>query len=131
MSTKAENFRNAPKLNFDLYVISFICTNFEAFTTFSAIFTCIRCILFIVQLYSYCPEAPYGRVKYVAHRASCFANYRFSVFLKYGSACSTKYGFVFSRITVFRILQITVFLILDIRFFLLCKIQFSHYSRYS
>ena len=37
--TKAENFRNAPKPNFDLYVISFICTNFEAFTTFSAIFT--------------------------------------------------------------------------------------------
>ena len=42
MRTKAGNFRNAPKLNFDLYVISFICTNFEAFTTFSAIFTCIR-----------------------------------------------------------------------------------------
>ena len=35
MRTKAENFRNAPKPNFDLYVISFICTNFEAFTTFS------------------------------------------------------------------------------------------------
>ena len=28
--------------NFDLYVISFICTNFEAFTTFNAIFTRIR-----------------------------------------------------------------------------------------
>ena len=42
MRTKAENFRNAPKPNFDLYDISFICTNFEAFTTFSAIFTRIR-----------------------------------------------------------------------------------------
>ena len=27
---------------------------------------------FIGQLYSYYPEAPDGRVKYVAHRASCF-----------------------------------------------------------
>ena len=35
--TKAENFRNVPEPNFDLYVISFICTNFEAFTIFSAI----------------------------------------------------------------------------------------------
>ena len=42
MRTKAENFRNAPKPNFDLNVISFICTNFEAFTKFSAIFTRIR-----------------------------------------------------------------------------------------
>ena len=41
--TKAENFRNAPKPNFDLYIISFICTNFEAFTTFSTIFTRILC----------------------------------------------------------------------------------------
>ena len=24
-----------------------------------------------MQLYSYCPEAPNARVKYVAHRASC------------------------------------------------------------
>ena len=37
MRTKGENFRNAPKPNLDLYVISFICTNSEAFTTFSAI----------------------------------------------------------------------------------------------
>ena len=44
--TKVENFRNAPKPNFDLYVISFICSNFEAFTTFSAIFTRIRCTKF-------------------------------------------------------------------------------------
>ena len=43
MRTKAENFRNAHKPNFDLYVISFICINFEAFTTFSAIFTRICC----------------------------------------------------------------------------------------
>ena len=35
MRTKPENFRNAPKPNFDLYVISIICTNFEAFTIFS------------------------------------------------------------------------------------------------
>ena len=28
--------------------------------------------LSIGQLYSYCPEAPNGRVKYVAHRASCY-----------------------------------------------------------
>ena len=27
MRTKAENFRNASKPNFDLYVLSFICTN--------------------------------------------------------------------------------------------------------
>ena len=39
LRTKAENFRNVPKPNFDLYVISFIYTNFEAFNTFSAIFT--------------------------------------------------------------------------------------------
>ena len=43
MRTKAENFRNAPKPNVDLYVISFICANFEAFTLFSAIFLHIRC----------------------------------------------------------------------------------------
>ena len=30
---KAENSRNAPDTKFDLYVISFICINFEAFTT--------------------------------------------------------------------------------------------------
>ena len=29
-------------LNVDLHVTSFICINFEAFTTFSAMFTCIR-----------------------------------------------------------------------------------------
>ena len=46
MRTKAEDFRNAPKPNFDLYVKSFICTNFEAFTTFSAIFTRIRCTMY-------------------------------------------------------------------------------------
>ena len=34
---KAENFRNALMPKFDLYVISFIRTNFEAFTTFSEI----------------------------------------------------------------------------------------------
>ena len=45
MRTKAENFRSAPKPNFDLYAISFICTNCEAFTTFSAIFTRIRCAI--------------------------------------------------------------------------------------
>ena len=42
MRTKAENFRK-PKPNFGVFVTSFICTNFEAFTTFSAIFTRIRC----------------------------------------------------------------------------------------
>ena len=42
MRTKADNFRNAPERNFDLYVICLFCTNFEAFTTFSAIFTRIR-----------------------------------------------------------------------------------------
>ena len=42
-SEMPENFRNAPKPNFDLHVISFICTNFEVFTTFSPIFTRIRC----------------------------------------------------------------------------------------
>ena len=31
----------------------------------------VSTVLFIGQLYSYCPEAPNGRVKYVAHRASC------------------------------------------------------------
>ena len=31
----------------------------------------VSAALFIGQLYSYCPEAPNGRVKYVAHRASC------------------------------------------------------------
>ena len=36
---KAENFRDASKPNFDLYVISFICTNFEAFTKFSTVYT--------------------------------------------------------------------------------------------
>ena len=40
---KQKIFEMPPKSNFDLYVISFICTNFEAFTTFSAIFTRIRC----------------------------------------------------------------------------------------
>ena len=30
MTTKPENFRNAPKPNFDLYVISFICSENEA-----------------------------------------------------------------------------------------------------
>ena len=40
---KSRKFSKSPKPNFDLYVISFICTNFEAFTTFSAIFTRIRC----------------------------------------------------------------------------------------
>ena len=49
MRTKAENFRNAPKPNFDVYVTSFICTNFEAFTTFSAIFTRIRCTIINCQ----------------------------------------------------------------------------------
>ena len=39
---KAENFPNVPNANFDLYVISFIRTNFEAFTAFSAIFKRIR-----------------------------------------------------------------------------------------
>ena len=48
--TKAENFRKAPKPNFDFYVTGFICTNFKAFTTFSAIFTRIRRTI-IVCLY--------------------------------------------------------------------------------
>ena len=39
---KAENFQNALNPNYDLYVRSFICTNFEAFAAFSAIFTRIR-----------------------------------------------------------------------------------------
>ena len=39
IQTKVENFQNAPNSNFDLYVISLICTNLEAFTTFSIIFT--------------------------------------------------------------------------------------------
>ena len=39
---KVANFQNAPNPNFDLYVISFICSNFDAFTTFSAIFTRIH-----------------------------------------------------------------------------------------
>ena len=41
-TNKSRKLRNAPKLNFDLYVMSFICTNFEAFTTSSAICTRIR-----------------------------------------------------------------------------------------
>ena len=40
--TKAENCQNAPIANFDLYAISFICTNFEAFATISTIFTPVR-----------------------------------------------------------------------------------------
>ena len=40
---KSRKFSNYPKPNFSLYVISFICTNFEAFTTFRAVFTRIRC----------------------------------------------------------------------------------------
>ena len=39
IQTKVENFQNVPNPNFDLYVISLICTNLEAFTTFSTIFT--------------------------------------------------------------------------------------------
>ena len=39
---RRRKFSNVPDPNFDLSVISFICTNFEAFTTFDAIFTCIR-----------------------------------------------------------------------------------------
>ena len=42
MRIKAEKFQNAPKPNFDLFVVSFIYTNFEAFSTFGAIFTRIR-----------------------------------------------------------------------------------------
>ena len=69
MRTKAENFQNAPKPNFDLYA-SFVpilkpLPHSAQFLHVSA------AVLFIGQLYSYCPEAPNGRVKYVAHRASC------------------------------------------------------------
>ena len=39
---KSRKFSKCPKPNFDFYVISFICTNFEAFTTFSSIFRRIR-----------------------------------------------------------------------------------------
>ena len=49
--TKAESFQNAPKANFDFYVISFICTNFESFTTFSSIFTRIQHTGTITYLY--------------------------------------------------------------------------------
>ena len=42
VQTKAENFRNDPKAILNLYGVSFICTNFEAFTTFSAIFKCVH-----------------------------------------------------------------------------------------
>ena len=40
--TKAENFPNTSDPNFDIYVICFIYTNFEASTTFSTIFTSNR-----------------------------------------------------------------------------------------
>ena len=39
---KSRKFLKFPNPNFDLHVISFICTNFEDFTKFSAIFTRIR-----------------------------------------------------------------------------------------
>ena len=42
---EAENSPNTQDPNFDLYVISFICINFEAFTTFSRIFTSISCTI--------------------------------------------------------------------------------------
>ena len=40
--TDTEKFQSVPSANFKLYVISLICTNFEAFATFSAIFRRIR-----------------------------------------------------------------------------------------
>ena len=48
--TKAENFQNSPNAKFDLYVISFICTNFDAFTTFSGTFTHICCMIRLYDL---------------------------------------------------------------------------------
>ena len=39
---KQKVFKMPSDPNFDLYVISFIRTNYEAFTTFGAIFTRIR-----------------------------------------------------------------------------------------
>ena len=46
IQTKVENFQNAPNPNFDLYVISLICTNLEAFTTLAQ-FLHISCLLVI------------------------------------------------------------------------------------
>ena len=41
-TNKSRKFSKSHNPNFDLYVIRFICTSFEAFTTFSAFFTRIR-----------------------------------------------------------------------------------------
>ena len=42
IKTQGQNFQNAPNSIFDPNDKSFICTKFQAFTTFSAILTCIR-----------------------------------------------------------------------------------------
>ena len=46
LQNKSREFSKCPRPNVDLYAISSVCTNFEAFTTFSAIFTSIRLAIY-------------------------------------------------------------------------------------
>ena len=95
--TKAENFRNAPKLNFDLYVISFICTNFEAFTTFSAIFTRIRCtsnlLVLRTKIYDFKLVYFFGKPGILNHWTHWLPQLKFKHAINFVFKCSLSLSF--------------------------------------